>query len=152
MKESLQDRLNKSVSSAAPSLTPKGREEKPKYEAEVLPDMQEVITNPATRLKLLRLVEESASYAAEQRKINAKRKPIQEAIKLELGSTPVKFMCDENRVVYYKIPRKKLSAQKLMTLCGVTPAQIMMCTEISDSWNLKITPPGESNDEEDTDE
>lgn len=145
MKQSLQDRLKK-IGSDGPSMDIQPKE-KPKHEAEVLPEMQEVISDPKVRLQLIRLVNEDAELSVEERMIKGQRKPLKEKIKTLLGFAPTKFMCDGNRVVAFNSPRKSVDP-RLLLQAGVLPSVIAACTVVKDSYSLKITPPGGEDDDE----
>ena len=150
-KPSLQDRL-KAVKDTAPSLVPHSAEsEEPlphdKKEAEILPDIQEVIDNPQTVARLIQLVNADVAFSIEEKKAKAARKPFTNAIKALLGGWDRRFMCDGHRVVNFNAPRKKLNAKKLLA-AGVSSAIINACTDIVPCWTLKITPAGDTDEGE----
>lgn len=145
-KPTLADRLRQQTNSA-PDMNPV-ESTKQKRDAEILPDMQEVITDPAVRSRLITLVLQDAELGIGEKAIKKERRPVKEAIKKLLGFKQIKFMCDGNRVVGYSTPRKFVDPELLMAN-GVLPSVISASTRIKESYTLKITPPGAREDEDD---
>ena len=145
---SLKEKMGQAVKSSAPSMNPFDTPPPTKKkEAEILPDMREVIESDITRRMLVPLIEQNAELAAEERLIRKERKPLQDGIKKLLGNNYTRFMCGLTRVVYYQVPRESLSRQKLLE-AGVSTKILAACTVTSYSATLKITPAG-ANGEDD---
>ena len=145
---SLKERMGQAVKSSAPSMNPFDTPPPTvKKEAEVLPDMREVIEDAGMRRALVPLIEQNAELASEERLIRKQRKPLQDGIKKLLGNNYTRFMCGLTRVVYYQVPRESLSRQKLLE-AGVSPKILAACTVTSYSATLKITPSGDGEDDE----
>lgn len=147
----LQQKLEASLATskaAFPSLNPVPKPKKEPVEAEVLPDIREVVTSPADRMKIIRLVAESADLAMQEKQIKNARKPITEMLKKIIPdlSSSLKFMADGVRVNMFTINRKSLSALKLREK-GVSQAILDACTDTTAVITLKVTPAGESDEE-----
>ena len=90
---SLKERMGQAVKSSAPSMNPFDTESfagdewrNKKKDAEVLPDMREVIEDAGMRRALVPLIEQNAELASEERLIRKQRKPLQDGIKKLLGN------------------------------------------------------------------
>lgn len=147
----LQQKLEASLAASkagAPSLNPVPKPKKEPLEAEVLPDIREVVTSPADRMKIIRLVAESADLAMQEKQIKNARKPITEMLKKIIPdlSSSLKFMADGVRVNMFTINQKRLNQLKLREK-GVSQAIIDACTDTVPVTTLKVTPAGESDEE-----
>lgn len=147
--EQLKQRLANLGSAENASLIPAPREVKLKKEKEVIPDAREVITVPAERLKLVRLLEEEGGYAQAEYEAKKSRKPLTEWIKaLALKYKAGKFMCGEARVTYTETDRESIDRNKLivaLTSRNMQPkvlAEVLKeCTISTPVATLKITRP-----------
>jgi|SRR5579863_7146874 len=137
----LEEKLRKSVAAAAPSLGPV-QFAKPDEPEEYVPDLREVECSTGDRLRIMRLVADSAALQQQESEIKKQRAGITEMLKTLVAELPQhKFMVDGNRVNYYPTTRKTLNRTKLMAE-GVSIQVLNRCTDESVSFSLRIVPPG----------
>ena len=119
----------------------------PAKEAEVVPDIREVIASVADRNKLAKLIEQQAEWGKVESEAKKTRKPLTEAIKKLVGAYEVtKMMCNGYRVSYFDSPRTSISEDALLA-AGVSPTIINKCKVTSHAYTLRITQPGEEDGE-----
>lgn len=150
MKESLQERINKSMGSARVSMVPEPREPRQKKvkEVEVAVDLQEVTDKPLVRAKILKLSKEIYELGLIERDAKVSKEPLVKALKrllTEEGIDAERFMADELQILSYEIPRSTISVELLMEK-GVLPHIIKACTVTNKSSALKISLPGEKDE------
>lgn len=145
--DSIKDRLaalRQQHKQSAPSFLPTRR----KKAEVVLPDAAELVTDKADLDTLRELVALHVQYSGEERKAKAQKAPVADSIKSvcqDYGLT--KITCDGNKVTYYPTKRSTISRQLLLDK-GVSLKTINDCTVTSDSYGVRVTPPG-SDDEDD---
>ncbi len=147
-KKSLADKLNSIAKKSRASLLPEERKEK--KEPEVVPDLREVVSSAPVRLKILRLTEAIHSWGVEEREAKKEKKRFVDQLKelfKDNGIDDPKFMAGELRVLQYEVPRSSINMQKLLEH-NVSPKVIAACTDTRKSLTLKISLPGESEEEE----
>lgn len=145
----LQERMKAQVNAApAASMIPDFTPPTPKAEAEVIPDAREVIESDLDRVMLARLCAEHVEWGAAERAAKAAKKPLTEKIKAILARNRAsKLMIGDIKANYFNAPRKSLSMDLLLAN-GVTPAVITKSTVTKDAYTLKLTGPGQEEDEE----
>lgn len=129
----------------APSFAPSTRQKK---EQVVIPDVSDLVTDSHDLESLRELVALHVQYGAAERAAKHQKKPVAESIKsicVDYGLT--KVVCDGNKLSYYKTVRSSINEQMLLD-AGVSPTIIKACTIKTDSWQARITPPGEEEDED----
>lgn len=143
---SLNDRIKSQVKGSAPSMVPKYNPPPPKEE-EIIPDIRELVDNTADLNSLTRLITESAEWAAQEKEAKRIREPITKRIKYLLGRYGVGRCVSNGLMVnYYNAPRATLSREALLSY-GVSSKTLDACTVIKDSFTLRITAPGDAQDE-----
>ncbi len=149
---SIKDRLaalRQQHKKTAPSFSPHTRVRIPPIQ-DVLPDATELVANTADLSTLRELVALHVQYSQTERDAKAQKAPVVDSIKSICEDyTLRKLTCDRNKVSYYKTTRSAISKQLLMD-AGVSIETIRACTIETDSWGVRVTPPGER-DEEDHD-
>lgn len=144
---SLKDRLSKVAGKSGVNLNPEDVAPPPVKEVEKIPDMREVIVDAKERLKLMRLIEAHVAFGIQEKEAKKARAPLTIQIKDILGrNNASKLMVDGNRINYFNSPRSTIKGDLLLAH-GITPKVIAECTVTSDAYTLKITPPGEGDDE-----
>lgn len=145
-KQSLADRLKSVSKSASVSMVPEKIAPPPKKEEE-LPDIRELVTSSADRLKILRLSEEITELGETERAAGKAKAPLVAQLKKLLGDYEVgRAAVGEFRLAYYNCPRHTLSKEKLLEN-GVRPAVIEASTVHKDVFTLKVSRKGEEEDE-----
>ena len=144
----LQARLKASLSQPDVSFL---KRDKPKAEVTPIADIREVINSPADRVKLLRLSSQSLMYAKLESDAKKARKPIvgsiKEIVSKYSGKMGLKFTVGDAVTSYYNSPRTRINTTKLLAH-GISPTVIQACTDTEDCWQLRITAPGEKEEEE----
>jgi hypothetical protein len=106
---------------------------------EHIPDIRELEIRPADRLKLARLLEQSAAMGAEESKIAKQRKKINTQIKVIMAQIQCgKLLHGEIKALYFNVPRTTLSKEKLLEN-GVEPDVIADSMETTDCYMLRVT-------------
>jgi hypothetical protein len=121
---------------------------RPKVEV-VLPDATDLITDPRDLSALQELVDQHVHYSAMERSAKAMKEPVVQSLKSigeDYGLT--KLTCNQNKVTRYKVRRSTIVKQLLLD-AGVSHAIIKACTVDTDSWAIRVTPPGADDAEED---
>lgn len=146
-KTSLDERLKAAVSKqAAADMNPRltWTPPPPPKEDVVVPDVRDFISDNKTRLKLLRLVEESNAWGIQEKAARKAREPITQQIKEIMGEYEIgKAMCGSLMLTYFTSPRRSLSREKLLEH-GISPQILDACTITKDTYTLRIVEPGES--------
>lgn len=145
--KSMNQRLKDAVgASAAPSMVPFKPPPTPKEE-EVIPDIREVVDNPSDLTKLVKLVKTYSEWQAQESEAKRAKKPLNEDIKKLLGKySVVKAWCGGLKVNYFNSPRTSIS-KDLLLANGVSPLVIAKSTTTKDVYSLRITEPGQEDDE-----
>lgn len=155
---SLQQRLDKALklASGGASLMPEPTPPPAKSEEEI-PQLTELITDGAQRLRLIRLLNEQLPWQAQEKAAKAARKPLTTAIKDILGRFSVgKAAWDGYIINYYgSKPRRTVDEAKLrvaLSVAGIIPSQVATIlaacvSEGESALTLKITAEGDSDDE-----
>ena len=118
----------------------------PAKEAEIIPDVRELIDDVKTRNLLAKLVTQSIDWQQTEKEAKKAREPITTQIKKILGDYEVgKAVCNGYRLNYFNSPRSSISKELLLSN-GVSPAIITKCTTTSNSYTLRITAPGEEDE------
>jgi len=118
----------------------------PPKEEEVIPDVRELVDNAADRLKIVQLVELSATWGAQEKEAKKARAPITESLKKIIGRYGIsKAMCGDYRINYYNAPRKTLSREMLLS-AGVSPKVLDSCTIEKDSYTLRVSAAGDEDE------
>lgn len=150
MTDSLKDRLaalRQEHTRSAPSFNPIAR---PKKAEVLLPEASELVTDTGDLSTLRELVALHVEYSAAERLARNKKAPVADSIKSICNDYSLaRITCDRNRVSYYRMSRSVIVAQ-LLADQGVSPAIIKACTITTESWAVRVTPPGD--EEEDIDE
>lgn len=146
--KTLDARIKDSVGrTSAPSMVPDWTPPPPPKEEEVVPDIREIVHVAADRLRLMQLVRQSADWKQQEKEAKNHRKPLTESIKRILGVYEIRrATCDGLLINYYNAPRSSLSREKLLS-CGVSPQILEACTVTKDAYTLRISAPGEVEDE-----
>lgn len=147
-KSTLDDRIKQSVGKhSAPSMVPDFTPPPPPKEEEIIPDVRELINSAKDRLKLAQLVEQSSAWGVQEKEAKKMRAPLTAAIKKILGEYEVgRAMCDGKLINYYNAPRSTLSRELLLSH-GISPQVLEACTVTKDSYTLRISAPGESEED-----
>lgn len=133
----------------APSFTPSPRHKK--VEA-VLPDAADLVTDSTDLSTLRELIALHVRYSADERLAKAQKEPVVASLKSICKDYGFgKVTCDQTKVSYYKGTRSTISQQKLLD-AGVSLATIKACTIKTESWSVRVTPPGGSDDDGDDEE
>jgi len=147
-KSSLDARIKEHVGKAtAPSMVPDfSPPPPPPKEEEIIPDIRELVDNAADRLRLMQLVEQQAAWGAQEKEAKKQRKPLTESIKKIIGKYGIgRAMCGELLINYYNAPRATLSRELLLS-AGIPPKVLDACTITKDTYTLRISAPGESDE------
>lgn len=133
---------------AAPSMLPLPLEvdKKPKKKADFLPPLEETDLTLADKLALARLTEIHVDILQQEKELRDAKKPLVGRIKGIIGERLWGAMVGVNRVRMYQTSRTSVSTDLLLAQ-GVSPQIIAKATKVTTSWGLKITPPGEDDDE-----
>lgn len=138
--------LRQAQKKSAPSFAPGPRKTKP---VEVLPDVTELI--PASEMStLVELVQMHLEYGRAESVAKKAKKPVTLALKTLCSDYGVtKALCQGVRITYYPMTRETISMELLLE-AGVSLATIKACTIKTDSYAVRISPPGEEEDDVDT--
>ena len=158
MPDSLEERMALATSVGAPSMVPDFNPPPAKV-VEVIPTLQELVTDPKDYLTLKRLCFESKEYGHTQREAAKLLKPITARIKILLGKYRVgKALDGDVRINYYSGERRSINPDKLqnkLLTLGMLPDTIKevitAATKVKESYTLKITEVGQTDDETDND-
>jgi hypothetical protein len=146
---SIKDRLaalRQSRKTTAPSFIPDRR---PKREEVVLPDVRDLVTDTADLSTLRELVALHVQYSAAERAAKHQKAPVAESIKSICADYKLtRAVCDRTKVSYYPTVRETISQQLLLD-AGVPLATIRQCTVRTESYSIRITPPGGADDDTD---
>ena len=129
---------------SAPSMVPdydrkQHRHYAPPKEEEVLPELQELVTDARDLDVLQGAINLHAAYNSEKHKLEKAMAPLADTIKSLLDDYQVsKAQCGDCRVSYYRVHRSAIKADLLLAH-GVSPATIEASTVVSESATLKIT-------------
>jgi hypothetical protein len=135
--------LRKAQLKSAPSFLPRA-----KREPVVVPDVREFITDVNDLRTLRELAQLHVQYGTEERRAKALKKPIAEAIKGICSDYSLsKVAVDENKISYYKMGRETISAALLMDE-GVSIETIKRCTVRTETYAVRVTPPGGRDDDD----
>jgi hypothetical protein len=141
MPKSLSEKLSEVARKSAPNLM---EPEIAKTEdEEVVPDIRDVVENPATRNKLVRLITSAHEISNEMAQLKKQLDPMKTEIKnlVSTAASSNKFFAGDVRVNRYSQIRKKLDPMKLRAN-GVSQAVIDASMTESTSWSLKLSGPG----------
>lgn len=153
---SLDERLRAETAKAAPSMIPEAVTPPPP-KTDKIPDLKDVITSPADRLKVLRLIQDAQPFkqmASQAKKALEMKRPElgglnwNDAIKDILGRYKVAKAEDEGvRLNYYRTTKKVFSVKKALDL-NVSPEILAQCWDEVESYTLRVTPQGQKEEEE----
>lgn len=144
----IKDRLNALRRQNAPSFVPESRRRQPKVEEIAPPDIRELVADSLHLDKILRLTTEQAAINHDIRELNKARKPLVEQIKSLCNIYGLrKAQVDACRLAYFPVQKSAIK-KELLLAAGVSPKIIAACTVTTESWNLKITEAGESEEED----
>jgi len=135
----LKQRMASATAASAPSLVPEQLNPPPPKEEEVIPTLQELITDRKDFLALKRLVNEDIALKEVEANAKKQRKPLISKMKNLLGKYHVgKALLDDIRVNYFATGRSTIKADLLLDN-GVSPAVIQKCTITSEVYTLKLS-------------
>lgn len=145
-KQSLSDRLKHVGKSTSVSMVPEKILPPPKKEEDA-PDIRDLITSSADRLKILRLSEEIVELGEAEKVAKKAKEPLVLQLKKLLGDNEVgRATVGDYKLVYYNCPRHTLSKEKLLEH-GVKPAIIEDSMVHKDVYTLKVSRLGQEEDE-----
>lgn len=150
-KQDLKTRMARAVIGKGASLIPVAKEVVPppaKQEKEEVPDLKQVITNAAERLKVTRLVSQLGEINKVESAIKKTKAPIVNDLKILLGSNHVaRAKCGDYKINYFNAPRKTLDVGLLLAH-GVTKDIIDASYKQTDAYTLKVSAVSGDEDEE----
>ncbi len=132
----LEDRLKASLKVVNASLVPDEVIPPPEKEEEIVPQLTDIITDRAERLKLIRMIQLQLPLAEQEKAIKNARKPLVDGIKKILGKFQVSKAAWEGHIINYFTgkPRRSISESKLilaLTKRGMQPSKIKEILEES---------------------
>lgn len=111
------------------------------------PDVAEFITDREDLSTLRSLVCLHVDYSAQERSAKHAKKPVIESLKSICNDYKLgKVLCDRNKISYFKTTRETISKQLLLD-AGVSLVTILKCTVRSESYSVRVTPPGQDDDD-----
>lgn len=139
----LKRKMAQSVAGSAPSMIPGPRNtEVPPApeEKETIPSISDLIGDAEDRLTLEQLIAQRISIDAQIKPLEKSKDLLTDRIKTQLSSYGItRMMCDGAKVSYTTTERKTINQNKLIG-AGVDIETIVLCTDVSKSSMLKITP------------
>lgn len=169
--EALKEKLTSISKQAGASLVPVPRPVRPKKEPEEIQDIRSIDMAKADRDKLARLLADRQSCSLQAKEATQKldgikakkdgsggKQGINEMIKelLAAWEVPSKFICGDLRVSRSEVPRMSTDRDKLiqeMTSAGLQPKVVNRimeaCTNITKSFQLRVSEVGKEQDDED---
>lgn len=142
--KSLQQKMAKSVSSSTPNLVPPGIGSvppAPPKQEDITPTIDQLFIDKKDRDNLRKLVTARIQLSSQIKQLESALEPINTSIKTVLGEHGIGNMdCDGSKIAYFPTERKTINAMKLLG-AGVEQETIDLCTDVSRSSTLKITPP-----------
>lgn len=150
MSESLKDRLaalRKSLAPAGFNTAPTPKRGSSKKVEEPVPDVSELDLSPVDYQHLRELVVQHTDFGRQEREAKKAKEPLSESIKEICNRYTVrKVMCWGRKLTYYPMSRPTISAHLLLA-AGVSPQTIKDCTTTTTSWAVRVTEPGDEEDE-----
>jgi len=138
--------LKKIRQQAAPSLHPAPAREK--KAPELVPDLRELVPDAEERTVIARLTAKYLAFGQQEREAKKAKEAIGAELKPKCNDYALmKAMVGELRLSYYLIKRSTIQAD-LLRQRGVSQSVINACTVKSESWALRVTAPGISEEEE----
>jgi hypothetical protein len=139
----LKQKMAQSVSGSAPSLVPGPRntDVPPAPEQkETIPSIQDLIGDEDDRTTLEQLIAQRVAIDSQIKPLEKSKDLLTDRIKTQLSSYGItQMLCDGAKVSYTMTERKTINQNKLIG-AGVDIETIVLCTDITKSSMLKITP------------
>lgn len=129
---------------AEPKPKPEPKEKKGKKEKEEPAPALTALGLPSKTLRSVReLAQAYQEAAAEEKAATARKNEIADQLKAVCKQFDIaKAQDDTFRLSYFNVPRKTIKAEKLLEF-GVSPKIITDSTQVTDSWQLRISSVGE---------
>jgi hypothetical protein len=139
----LKQKMHQSVAGSAPSMIPGPRNTAvppAPEEKETIPSISDLIGDAEDRLTLEQLIAQRISIDAQIKPLEKSKDLLTDRIKTQLSSYGItQMLCDGAKVSYTMTERKTINQNKLIG-AGVDIETIVLCTDVSKSSMLKITP------------
>ena len=138
-KSTLDDRIKAAIAPATNiSMVPEHKVAPPPPKGEEFPDVSTLISDNEERGTLEALVAEYSRLGAIEKQAADQKKPLNSRIKDLIGSYGIAraTVCDMH-LSYFNAPRRTISRELLLEH-GIKPSIIEACTEVKDSFTLRI--------------
>ena len=134
---SLSQKIAQSQLGTGPSLVPQAHAKQQEPE-EVIPTIDELIDEQEDKDTLRSLLNAYRVPHAEIKRLEKVVEPLKGRIKVLISQYGIaKAKCDDDTIIYYPTTRSTVNAKKLLA-AGVEQAVIDICTDVTESYTLKI--------------